>query len=374
MTLCLLVAVVAADPSVTRVWLTPRSADVVSVSWTTPEAGPSEVDFGPTEELGRTLSVRGDRTRHRVGIPVEGPRTFYRVRSGAEVSAVRSFGTLRQDGPLRLAVVANWHMTVGRQDPPDLSALIADRPHLLLTAGDNIGSFWGDCGPTDRGCFLPYDALFDAYPDLFATTLVLPASGNHDREVRGRGKTRPPAEDARYDSSAETFLRVFDTPGGNVFWRLDVPTHRVRVMAADLHHVSDFGTGWQSGRPFDADSPQLTAFERWTDRAPENAIALFNEKASTVRGLARKRWGDVLSRVPLAVTGFGHFAEHAESGGTAYVNTSLSGRGDRYPDPTSRWMASADNYLLLTVPSAGPMRVAVKSVSGETLREFSVGD
>ena len=370
-----LAAVLAAPPAelISRVWLTPRSADVMSVGWTSPSPGPSVVEHGPDAQLGRAARVDGDRTLHHVRIPCDGRRVYYRVRSGDAASEVRSFRPLADvGGDLRLAVVANWHMTAARKDPPDLSALRADDPHLLLTAGDNVGSFWGDCGRTTAGCLKPYAALFDAYPGLFANTPFLPVSGNHDREVRGRGKTRPPASDPVYDVEAATFRRVFDGPGRGLFWRLDLPGHGLRVVAADLHHTSDVGTGWQSGLPFGEDSPQLAAFERWTTDAPPRTLALFNEQASTVRRLAGGRWGDALARVPLAVTGFGHFAERSQVGPTAFVNTSLAGRGDRYPDPRSRWLASEDTYLLVTVPASGPMRADIKSLDGRVLHTFAV--
>lgn len=51
----------------------------------------------------------------------------------------------------------------------------------------------------------------------------------------------------------------------------------------------------------------------------------------------------------------------------AYYNTSLNGKGDRYPDPHSQFLAGKDSYLLLTIRRGGEMVVEIKSLQGQTL-------
>jgi hypothetical protein len=70
----------------------------------------------------------------------------------------------------------------------------------------------------------------------------------------------------------------------------------------------------------------------------------------------------------LAITGFGYFAERAEVDGFPYYNTSLSGKGSRYPDPQSKFLASEDSYILLTVHKSPAKLIAeVKKLDGSVL-------
>jgi hypothetical protein len=54
--------------------------------------------------------------------------------------------------------------------------------------------------------------------------------------------------------------------------------------------------------------------------------------------------------------------------GHPYFNTSVSGRGDRYPDPCSTFLASEDNYILLTFHrEPREMIVDLKALDGTIL-------
>ena len=256
-----------------------------------------------------------------------------------------------------MAVVANWHAR------PDLPGLRADDVHLLLSAGDNVPKLWPADGPPGR----PFVELIRRYRELFATTLFMPISGNHDRETRPRGE-RFPAEPV-YDLEAAAFRAVFALPGEETRWHLDVPGFDVRFVAADLHHTSDVGTTWQSCAPFGADAPQLREFQERVEGAPGRfVVSLYNEKHSTVRGLAGGAWRRALVKGTLAVSGFGYFAERAEPGGFPCYTTSLGGRGAKYPDPESAFFASEDNYLLLTFRRGASELVAeLKALDGRSL-------
>jgi hypothetical protein len=262
---------------------------------------------------------------------------------------------------LRVAVVANW------QGRPDLAAIKRDDVHLLLTAGDNVASIHEECGAGRDGCIRPYAALIDAYPDLFRSTPFLPALGNHDKEIRPRGD-RPPPEPA-YDVEATAFREFFELPGDEWKWHFDVPGFGVRFIALDLHHLSDVGTTWQSAHAFRRGSPQYQWYRELMDGGNRPfVVTLFNEKNSAVRGLEDGSWGEMLRRGSVAISGFGHFAERAVVDGFPFYNTSLQGRGDRYPDPKSESLASEDNYVLLTFDRESHiLTIELKGLNGKVL-------
>ncbi|MGZ0175018.1 MAG: metallophosphoesterase, partial [Planctomycetales bacterium] len=141
---------------------------------------------------------------------------------------------------LRVAVAADW------QGLPDLSVIIKDDVHLLLTAGDNISNTHQLCGAGNKECVKPYARLIDRYPELFRSTPFMPVLGNHDKEIRPRG-SKPPDEPV-YDIDATAFRRFFELPDDEWKWYFDVPGFDVRFAALDLNHISDFGTTWQGAR------------------------------------------------------------------------------------------------------------------------------
>ena len=60
-----------------------------------------------------------------------------------------------------------------------------------------------------------------------------------------------------------------------------------------------------------------------------------------------------------------------------YYNTSLSGKGDRYPDPHSKFLQGEDSYILLTFTKKPPqMTVEIKRLDGKVLdrKEFRAGE
>jgi hypothetical protein len=349
---------------VQRIWLTHRSHDPgrIVVNWTTERPGDTVVRFGPTPEYGRTVRIDESTTLHHVEIPLaeEGGVYHYAVSTGDQHSPDATFKAYPTDW-LRVAVVANW------QDRPDLTAIKQDDVHLLLTAGDNITSIHETCGKGRDDCIEPYAALIDGYPDLFRSTPFLPALGNHDKEIRPRGD-RPPPEPV-YDVEATAFREFFELPGDEWKWHFDVPGFGVRFIALDLHHLGDVGTTWQSAHDFRRGSPQYQWYRELMDGSHQPfVVTLFNEKSSTVQGLEGGSWGGMLRRGSVAISGFGHFAERAVVDGFPYYNTSLQGQGDLYPDPKSEFLASADNYVLLTFDrESHTMTVELKGLDGKVL-------
>ena len=353
-----------AAAQVERVWLTHRSHDPsrLTVNWTTSQPGDSTVHYGRTRQYDRQVHRDGQRTLHHVEIPLpEGDITYhYSVCTGTHRSADATFKGYPTDG-LRVAVVADW------QRKPDLAALIADDVHLLVTAGDNIANLWQRCGAGNKDCITPYAELIDRYPKLFRSIPFLPVLGNHDKEIRPRGP-EPPAEPV-YDVDATAYRQFFELPDEEWKWYFQIPELDARFVALDLNHISDFGTTWQACHAFDEGSEQFRWYRQlMSGPSPRFVITLYNERSASIRGKAAGQWHELFRKGTIAITGFGYFAERAEVDGFTYYNTSLSGKGDRYPDPHSKFLVSEDSYLLLTFRRQPPaLFVAIKRLDGKLL-------
>jgi hypothetical protein len=358
----------ASAEDIERIWLTHKTNDPskIVVNWMTDEPGNSVVGFGLTTEHEQEVRIDENATLHHVEIPLKHRDAVYHysVRTGDQRSADATFKAYPTD-VLRVAVVADW------QGKPDLSAIMKDDVHLLLTAGDNIASIWQTCGEGEKDCVKPYADLIDAYPALFRSTLFIPVLGNHDREIRPRGN-EPPAEPV-YDVDAAAFRSFFELPGDEWKWHFDLSDFDLRFVALDFNHISDYGTTWQTCHSFDENSEQFRWYEKLMEQPPGFVVTLYNERNASIRNQAKKQWHDLFRRGACCITGFGYFAERAEVDGFPYYNTSLSGKGDQYPDPHSKFLAGEDSYVLLTVERGGNMRVEIKSLSGKLLdqREYS---
>lgn len=285
----------AAFAQVERVWLTHRTNDPskIVVNWTTKEPGDSVVRFGLSSLYGEDVRVAGSRTLHHVEIPIaEKDKLYhYSVKTGEQTFADATFKAFPTD-VLRVAVVADW------QGRPDLSAILKDDVHLLLTAGDNISSLHQLCGVGEKDCIKPYAALIDRYPELFRSTPFMPILGNHDKEIRPRGD-KPP-EQPVYDIEATAFRRFFELPDDEWKWRFDVPDFGLRFIALDLNHISDIGTTWQTCHEFKKGSEQFEWYRKLTeDSSPPFVVTLYNERNASMRSQesgagircsARARW------------------------------------------------------------------------------------
>lgn len=356
-----------AQAQIERIWLTHQSPDPskIVVSWESPSPGDSRVEFGTTAALGRSVHVPGERTLHHVEIPLSEKEVIwhYRVSTRGQASGIESFKGLPAR-ELRLAIVADWGFA-----RPDLSALIRDDVHLLLTAGDNIPDLHTTCGVGVTDCTKPFASLIDRHPALFRSTPFMPGLGNHDREIRPRGP-RPP-EMPVYDVPATAYRRFFALPGDEWKWAFDIPDFDLRLIMLDLNHISDQGTTWQTCHPLGEDSEQLAWYEKtMRESRAGHVLTIYNERNASVRSQAKGRWGRLIQQGSLAITGFGYFAERAEVDGFPYYNTALKGTGDRYPDPKSAFLASEDNYLLLSLDrDKGTLSAAIKALDGRVLDE-----
>jgi hypothetical protein len=360
---CLVLQADAAHARVERIWLTHESPEPgrIVVNWETALPGDSVVRYGTNAATEHTRAIEENVTLHHVEIPLE-PQAgayYYRVQTGPHVSSVISFKAYPQD-ELRVAVIADL------QGRPALPGLVKDDVHILMTAGDNIANLWqGGNGRKDwTGA---YSRLIDAYPELFRTTIFMPVLGNHDKEARPRGSA-PPQEPV-YDVNATAFRTFFELPDDEWKWHFNVPAFDVRFIALDLNHTSDMGTTWQACHPFAVGSEQFEWYERLTQQTDRRfVVTLYNEQNASMRNKEGRRWHQMFRRGTLCITGFGYFAERAVFEGHPYFNTSVSGRGDRYPDRHSQFLASQDTYILLTFHREPPeLTVDLKTLDGTVL-------
>jgi len=364
LTICLLTLssqLVAGD--IERIWLTHKTNDPskIVVNWTTDEPGDSVVRYGLTANYGENVRIDESTTLHHVEIPLkhrDNTLYHYSVSTGDHHSADATFKAYPTD-VLRVAVVADW------QGKPDLSAIVKDDVHLLLTAGDNIARLWDKCGTGKKDCVKPYAELIDAYPKLFRSTPFLPALGNHDREIQPRGD-KPPVEPV-YDVEATAFRRFFKLPDDEWKWHFELPEFDLRFVGLDFNHISDLGTTWQTCHAFDENSEQFRWYTKLMDKPPGFVVTLYNERNASIRNQAGGKWHDLFRRGTCCITGFGHFAERAEVDSYSYFNTSLNGEGNQYPDPQSKFLSGEDSYVLLTVKRGGKMTVEIKNLHRKVL-------
>lgn len=361
--LFLLTATAVAQEPITRIWLSHQSQDPnqVVVNWESAAAGDSRVVIHDNEARVAGVTAIGNSTLHHVEVdlPERGKMVTYHVYTGEQESAALTLRAFPKDEPLRVAVVADWHAKA------NLNAIVADKIHILCTAGDNITNLHSRCGVGMKDCTKPYSELIDRYPELFRTVRFMPCLGNHDREIRPRGD-KPPAESV-YDVDATAYRKFFELPGDEWKWHFDLPEFGLRLVALDLNHIQDQGTTWQTCHPFTRNSEQFRWYDKLLSEGPQQpfTVTLHNEKSGSMRGQEKGELHRLFRRGTLAVTGFGYFAERAEVDGFPYYNTAL-GVGAKYKDAKAEFFESSASYLLLTVTKTA-MTAELKSLEGKVL-------
>ena len=184
-----------------------------------------------------------------------------------------------------------------------------------------------------------------------------------------RPRTDTPPKKPVYDIGASAFRRFFELPGDEWKWNFDVPDFSIRFTALDLHHISDFGSTWQSSHAFGRDSRQFRWYEeQMRENTQKFAVTLHNERNGSMRSQVRGAWHSMFTKGTIAITGFGHYAERAEVDGFSYYNTSLSGKGTQYKDSMSKFLKGVDSYILLRVTKKpARMVVEIKDLKGAIL-------
>jgi len=103
-----------------------------------------------------------------------------------------------------------------------------------------------------------------------------------------------------------------------------------------------------------------------SDKSRKFVVTLYNERNGSMRAQERGAWHNMFRKGTIAITGFGYYAERAEVDGFTYYNTSLSGKGNQYPDSNSRFLKGADSYILLTLTkNPAKMVVEIKGLDGD---------
>ena len=361
--LALLVPPMSVAAPIERVWLSHASHDPsrLVINWETSSRVAGIVEFGADAALGHSVAVTKNAARHHVEIPFGGRdgHLHYRIRSGSHATEIFRCKT-QPSRELRLAVVGNWGFALDR----DLSSLRHDDPHLLVSAGDNVQ----DLHSPGREGVRAFAALIDAHHTLFQSIPFLPVLGNHDRELTPRGAA-PPLHSV-YDVEATAFREFFELPGNEWSWHFDMPAFDLRLIAADLNHIKDHGTTWQTCHAWQPGSPQLDWYAKTMEHTQAGFIlTIMNEKQTKLQQLANASWHHQFRKGSGLITGFGYFAERARlDGNLPYFNTSLKGTGDLYKDPSSQFHAREDNYLLVTARAGVPvLTVEIKNLQGKVL-------
>ena len=364
--LSLLHASLVAAP-IKRIWLSHATNDPskLMVNWETATASDSIVEFGLDASCSTRVANDERVTLHHVEIPLAAKDStyHYRVRSGDDVSSVATFKAYPTQ-ELRVAVVGDW----GYSKSEDLSALVKDDPHLLLTVGDNVASLH----EKGREGTKAFSALIDRQPALFRSVPFMPILGNHDREITPRGP-KPP-EHAVYDVEARAYREFFALPDDEWKWRFDLPDFGLRFLALDASHTKDQGTTWQTNHPIHGGSEQWQWYAREVAKTDRPfVITLNNEQNSLMRGYEKGVWLPLFRQSSAVITGYGYFAERADVDGQPFFNTCLKGDGDPYKDPKSKFFAREHNYLLLTFKAGADTMVAqFKNLQGAVLDSHSI--
>ena len=335
-----LVGLAEEAPLPKAVWLTYARNEPthLMVNWATERPCASAVRYGSDAACGARAVSSEQTALHHVEVPLPASGEFYyRLEVGGGVTEAGKFAGFPGD-ELRVAMVADWGFAGA-----DVSAILKDDVHLLATGGDHVaglhgGGIVGDAAKTN---LMPHLKLLSAYPALFRHVPVMPVLGNHDREIRPRGKPETLKEPV-YDVEATAYRALFPLPDKGWCWQFQMPSFDVRFVGVDLNHVQDVGTFLQTCHDYREASEQLAWYRGVMEGAGTRfTLTLNNEKSSVVRGLAKGEWGRLMRRGTLTATGFGYFAERAEDGGFPWFNTSLNGTGAVYKDALSRFRKGA---------------------------------
>lgn len=366
LTIAFMINVSQVTAQITRIWLTHRTdkPSHIVINWESQKPGNSEVYFYCDKNNEYHIIKNENVTLHHIEIPLGKTDVayYYRVQTGNEKSETYSFKSYpSEQNELRIAIVGNW----GYSDNLDLSKLITDDPHLLLTLGDNVANLHEDCGIGVKDCVKPFLRLIDAAPGIFHSTPFMPILGNHDREIRPRGD-KPPLE-AVYDIDATAYRKFFELPGDEWKWKFEIPDFELCFIALDLNHINDLGSTWQTCHDFHIGSEQFNWFKTMMETRPKGyVITLNNEKNGSMRAQGHGLWQELFQKGTAVITGYGYFAERAEVDGFPYFNTSLKA-GDMYPDEYSKMIQQVGGYILLRCSKNNPVKLEMKKLNGEVI-------
>lgn len=354
---------ISAAAPLTRIWLTHKTSgpSKLMVNWESKEAGPSRVEYGSSEALGKSVASDGPATLHHVEIPFpQSGLLHYRVSTGEEESAINAVKSYSGE-TLRIAATANW------QFRPAIDGLIQDDPHLLLSCGDMVLDVVTIDNVGATGNTQPFATIIDRYPALFARVPFLPALGNHERQIRYLEEGK--AVEAIYDIDATAFRSYFPLPEDGRKYYFDIPAFNTRLVALDLSHIRDMGTLRQSCQPFERNSEQFRWYREVVQSRPSRfMITYFNESGPNIRAQEKGMWENMLRQGSAVLSGFGSFAERSEVKGLPYFNSALKVLDSFGDKANGKFYQAVESYTLLSIPAAGEtMTVELKKTDGTVL-------
>ncbi len=338
------------------IWITQSdgAATKAAINWYGTEKGEAVVRFGMDRDNLQTFRVSDPTPQNLHSVEVDISQRdvtyYYSVQTGSQTSEIKSFkGYPSKGGELRVVVFGN--LGYFRFDDK-LRHLRDKEPHLLVSCGDNIPALHTSkpVACDDISAFLK---MIARDPKLFERVIFISAIGNHDREFKPRGKSRPPLAQPVYDVEAQAFRRFFAFPGAEWRWDLTIPDFDVQFLSVDSPHMNDVGTGWQACHTLDAGSEQCQWYRKMMDAATNKfVITFYNGSNLGMRRIHKGIWEKELAKGSLCVSGYGYYMEFAQTkNGLPYINTSLNA-GDHYKDKANAvWSERVGGFLLLRFSS-----------------------
>ncbi len=351
------------------VWISyiDSEAKNIALNWSTSEASKGNVQFFNGKKVIQVEDTGKKGKLHSVRISTEiiKEHSDYKITddSGSEFSSKIKLPSGKE---LRAVFVGNLGFARG----VDFSVLVADKPDIVFTCGDNVPALHKNGKPLDpNDMFL---AAVKKFPrELLSSVPFMTIAGNHDKEIRERGKKYP--KQNSYDSTAKAYCEFFNLPDPEWHWHLHFKEYNTTFVGFDLCHVRDFGTTWQACHPYDADSEQFKNFVEILDKYDTGIVLpLINCKKTDLFSKQGKIWRPQFERCEAVIAGFGYFLERAKiskTGDSKYYNTSLR-VGDKYPDPCSEFFVAEGGYLLLVIDGKGG-KSFLKNLKGDVLDESS---
>ena len=352
------------------IWITQssQSPDRVSINWHSVKKGGAVLNIGTDKNSLKQIVVRYDEPQNfhsvEADISKRDAQYFYSVETDGQKSEVYSFKSYPSaEKELRVASVGNWGYSSPKNDVL-LKNLLKNSPHLLVSCGDNIPALHRDGGPVKYDDTSAYLKLIARCPELFRSVIFLSVPGNHDKEFRARGKTRPDSSNPVYDLNATAFTKFFKFPAPGWRWQFCIPEHGVKFLGLDLCHISDVGTGWQACHAFDANSEQFKWYKKVLSESSEKYIVTFyNEQNAHMRRVEKGIWAKEFAKVSLCISGFGYFMEFAKPEGLApFINNSLN-PGAHYKDKANAlWSEPVGGFTLLRFIPGGRLQVELRDL------------
>ncbi len=334
------------------IWITQSdgAATKAAINWYSTEKGDGIVRFGTDRNNLQTFRKSSDAPQNLHSVEVDISQRdvtyHYSVQTGNQTSEIKSFrGYPSKGSELRVVVFGN--LGYFRFDDK-LRHLRDKEPHLLVSCGDNIPALH-QSKPVAYDDISAFLKMIARDRKLFESVIFISAIGNHDREFKPRGKSRPPLVQPVYDVEAQAFRKFFAFPGTEWRWDLTIPDFDVQFLSVDSPHMSDVGTGWQACHALDAGSEQFLWYRKMMDAATNKfVITFYNGSNPGMRRVHKGIWEKELAKGSLCVSGFGYYMEFAQTkNGLPYINTSLNA-GDHYKDKACAvWSERVGGFLLL---------------------------